>query len=149
MLGVGEAAPDFTGTTADGASFTLSALRGRPVVLFFYPKANSLGCTLEVRGFTEHYAEFTTAGVSVVGVSVDSVEAQKKFVEKCGAPFPLVADLDRAIAKKFGVVGFLGMAKRVTFLVDGDGRVVDVVEGMSPGPHVRQALERLTGSRPS
>ena len=113
------------------------------MVLFFYPKANSLGCTVEARGFSEHYLEFTSAGVEVVGVSVDSVEAQKRFQEKCSLPFPLIADRDRAIAQKYGVLGLLGMAKRVTFLIGADGQVTDVIEGMSPGPHVRRAVERL------
>jgi thioredoxin-dependent peroxiredoxin len=148
MIAVGESAPDFTGTTAQGTSFALSSLKGHPVVLFFYPKANSLGCTIEARGFVEHYPEFSKAGVAVVGVSVDSVEAQKKFVDKCEIPYPLIADRDRAIAQKYGVVGFLGTAKRVTFLVDAQGRVADVVEGVSPGPHVRRALERLASGGP-
>ena len=143
MIPVGATAPDFTGPTSLGGPFTLSSLRGRPVVLFFYPKANSLGCTVEARGFSEHYLEFTSAGVEVVGVSVDSVEAQKRFQEKCSLPFPLIADRDRAIAQKYGVLGLLGMAKRVTFLIGADGQVTDVIEGMSPGPHVRRAVERL------
>ncbi|MGD0250931.1 MAG: peroxiredoxin [Thermoplasmata archaeon] len=149
MLAVGETAPDFTGTTADGAPFSLASLRGRPVILFFYPKANSLGCTIEARGFSEHYGEFTKAGLALVGVSVDTVEAQKKFVEKCQLPYPLIADKDRTIAQKFGVVGFLGMAKRVTFFLDANGRVTDIVEGMSPGPHVRRAVERSASFNPT
>jgi thioredoxin-dependent peroxiredoxin len=147
MIGVGQPAPDFTGTAGDGSSFALSGLRGRPFVLFFYPKANSLGCTIETRGFAEHFPELSAAGVAVVGVSVDSVEAQKRFQEKCAAPFPLIADRDRSIAKKYGVLGLLGMAKRVTFLVDANGTVLDVVEGMGPGPHVRKAVERFSTSR--
>lgn len=113
------------------------------MILYFYPKANTSGCTLEARGFTEHYAEFQHAGVAVVGVSVDSVESQKKFAAKCSIPFPLVADHDKAIAKRYGVLGLLGIAKRVTFFVDADGKVAEVVEGMMPGPHVQRAVERL------
>jgi thioredoxin-dependent peroxiredoxin len=147
VLSVGEAAPDFTGTTADGTPLAFSSFRGRPVVLYFYPKANSLGCKIETRGFTEHYPEFEKAGIAVVGVSVDSVEAQKRFQEKCHVPYPLIADRDRSIAQKYGVLGFLGVAKRVTFLLDRAGRVAEVVEGTIPGPHVRRALERLVTSR--
>ncbi len=143
MLAVGEQAPDFTGATADGSSLSLSSLRGRPVVLYFYPKANTAGCTLEARGFTEHYPEFQRAGVAVIGVSVDSVDAQKSFVDKCSIPFPLVADHDRSIARRYGVLGLLGVAKRVTFFLDTNGRVSDRVEGMLPGPHVRRALDRI------
>jgi thioredoxin-dependent peroxiredoxin len=148
MLKVGDEAPDFTGTTAEGASLTFSSFRGRPVVLYFYPKANSLGCTIETRGFAGHYLEFEKAGVAVVGVSVDTVDAQKRFQEKCGVPFPLVADHDRSIARKYGVIGLLGVAKRVTFLLDPTGRVAEVVEGIAPGPHVRRALERLATPGP-
>jgi thioredoxin-dependent peroxiredoxin len=148
MIGVGDPAPDFTGPTADGSPFTLSTLRGRPIVLYFYPKANSLGCTVEARGFTEHYPELAAAGVAVVGVSVDSTAAQKKFQERCSIPYPLIADSDRAIARRYGVVGFLGVAKRVTFLIDANGRVTDVIEALAPGPHVRRAVEQLSGKAP-
>ncbi len=145
MLAVGQQAPDFTGTTADGSALQLSRFRGQPVVLYFYPKANTAGCTLEARGFTEHYAEFQRAGVAVIGVSVDTVESQQKFTEKCAIPFPLVADHDKAIAKQYGVIGLLGVAKRVTFLLDGTGTVTRVIEGMLPGPHVSGALDSLAG----
>jgi thioredoxin-dependent peroxiredoxin len=143
MLGVGEEAPEFSGTTADGSLVNLSSFRGRPLVLYFYPKANTTGCTIEARGFTEHYAEFQRAGVAVVGVSVDSVDAQKSFAERCSVPFPLVADHDKSIAKRYGVLGFLGVAKRVTFFVEPNGQVAEVVEGLMPGPHLRRALERI------
>lgn len=143
MLEVGQVAPDFSGPTADGSRFSLSSYRGHPLVLYFYPKANTTGCTIEARGFTEHFAEFQRAGVAVVGVSVDSVDSQHRFAEKCSIPFPLVADPDKTIARQYGVLGLLGLAKRVTFFLDADGRVAEVVEGMMPGPHIRRAVERL------
>jgi thioredoxin-dependent peroxiredoxin len=143
VLGVGEEAPDFTAVVADGSSFTLSSLRGKPVVLYFYPKANTLGCTVEARGFTEHYSEFSGSGVAVVGVSVDTVEDQRRFREKCDIPYPLVADHNKAVARRYGVLGLFGVAKRVTFFLGPDGRVEEVVEGLSPGPHLRRALGRL------
>jgi len=143
MVAVGQEAPDFTGRTADGSSLSLSSFRGHPVVLYFYPKANSGGCTMEARRFAQHFGDFQRAGVAVVGVSVDSVEAQKRFADKNSLPFPLVADRDRSIAKLYDVLGFLGMAKRVTFLIDERGRVAEVVEGMLPGPHFQRALDWL------
>ena len=146
MIAAGDTAPTFVGTTADGAPLDLATYRGRPVILYFYPKANTSGCTLEARGFTEHYPELQRAGFSVVGVSVDSVADQKGFQEKCGVPFPLVADRDKAIAKQYGVLGLLGIAKRVTFFIDPNGKVVEVVQGMLPGPHVRRAVERAQAS---
>ena len=146
MLTAGAEAPDFTASTADGAPFTLSSLRGRPVVLYFYPKANSPGCTVEARGFTEHFPDFVRAGIAVVGVSADTVGAQARFREKCAIPYPLVADRDRSIARSYGVLGLLGMAKRVTFFLNEEGRIVEVLDGILPRPHVRRALERLTSA---
>jgi thioredoxin-dependent peroxiredoxin len=142
MLAVGDVAPDFTATTADGSPLSLASFRGRAVILYFYPKANTTGCTLEARGFSEHYSEFQRAGIAIIGVSVDTVDAQKRFVEKCSIPFPLVADHDKSVAREYGVLGLLGIAKRVTFFLDANGRVTDIVEGMLPGRHVDRALER-------
>ena len=149
MIEVGAAAPTFVGTSADGTTLDFASYRGRPVVLYFYPKANTTGCTMEARGFAEHYAELQRAGYSVVGVSVDSVESQKRFSEKCALPFPLVADLDKAISKQYGVLGLLGIARRVTFFIGVDGRVEEVVQGMLPGPHVARAAERARAAPPS
>ncbi|MFY9716919.1 MAG: peroxiredoxin [Thermoplasmata archaeon] len=146
MLAAGDAAPEFSGVTARGETLTLGSLRGRPAVLYFYPKAGTSGCTMEANDFARHYPEFERAGVAIVGVSVDSVEAQRRFSENCKLPFPLVADADRSIARKFGALGLLGMAKRVTFWIGPDGRIEEVVSGLTPGPHVRRALERLAGS---
>ena len=142
MIDVGEHAPDFVGTTQDGSRLEISSYRGKPLVLYFYPKANTTGCSIETRGFAENYPELQKAGISVVGVSVDSVEDQKSFAEKCGVPFPLIADKDKSIARQYGVLGLLGIAKRVTFFVEPDGRVAEVVQGMLPAPHLRRALER-------
>ena len=147
MLGIGEVAPEFSGVTGEGVPFRLSDLRGRPSILFFYPKASSPGCTVEARGFSDHYREFSEAGIAVVGISVDSVAAQHRFRDSCDLPYPLVADPTKAIATAYGVVGLFGLAKRVTFFLDADLRVVDRVEGMLPGPHVRRALERLSPGR--
>lgn len=149
MIAVGDAAPEFQGTTGDGTSLSLASLKGRPLVLYFYPKAHSSGCRLETRGFAEHYPELQRAGIQVVGVSVDSVEDQKSFAAECGAAFPLVADHDRSIARAYGVLGLLGVARRVTFFVGPDGRVEDVVEGLRPGPHVARAIERAAKSPPA
>ncbi|MCI4322837.1 MAG: peroxiredoxin [Thermoplasmata archaeon] len=144
----GVAAPDFQGLTQDGQPISLATFRGRPVILFFYPKANSGGCSTEARGFAEHYTEFQRAGMDVIGISVDSIEEQKRFAENCHLPFPLVADHDKSIARQYGVLGFLGIAQRVTFFLDADGKVVERVEGLLPTRHVQRALERLSESRP-
>ena len=145
MLSVGDAAPDFEGDTAAGGRIRLSGLRGRPVVLYFYPKARSLGCTRESIGFAHYYSAFQRAGVEVVGVSVDDVAAQSRFTEECSLPFPLVADAQKEIARRYGVLGAFGMARRVTFLLDASGHVIEVVDTLLPGPHVRQARARFLG----
>jgi len=147
VLGIGDNAPDFTAPSASGQMFQLSSLRGRPVILFFFPRANSLGCTIETRAFADHYSEIQSAGVSVVGVSVDPIGAQKVFATKCDVEFPLVSDGDKSIAKAYGVLGFLGFARRVTFFLDSAGQVQEVVEAIGPNPHVKRALERI--GRPS
>ncbi len=139
MLAVGDEAPDFSIPLPDGTTRTLTSYRGRRVVVYFFPKANTTGCTVETRGFAEHYDAFQRAGVEVIGVSVDSAETQAAFAEKCGSRFPMVGDRSKEVARKYGVLGLLGWAKRVTFLVDPEGRVRDVVEGMSPTPHLRAA----------
>jgi peroxiredoxin Q/BCP len=146
MIAVGEVAPDFTALREDGTPFRLSSLRGASVILFFYPRANSLGCTVETRAFADHFPELKGAGVSVVGVSVDPVSAQKTFAAKCEVAFPLVADADKSIAKAYGVLGFLGFSRRVTFFLDASGRVEEVVEATAPNPHVKRALEWIRGT---
>jgi len=114
------------------------------VILYFFPKANTTGCTIETRGFAERYPAFQRSGFEVIGVSVDSDETQAAFGAKCSSEFPLVADPTKEIAQKYGVLGFLGVAKRVTFFLDGEGRVREVVEGMLPGPHLK-AGDRWVG----
>lgn len=152
MLVPGDVAPEFDAPTSRGDRLRLSALRGRRVVLFFYPKAGSLGCTYETKEFARQYRRFQEGGVEVVGVSVDSPTDQSAFAAACEAPFPLVADVDREIARRYGVLGAFGHAKRVTFLLDGTGRVVDIVESVLPRPHVERAAEaflRSGGGPPS
>jgi len=139
MLAVGELAPDFPIPTSEEPSRTLSSLRGRRVILYFFPKANTAGCTRETRGFAVRYPQFRQAGVEVIGVSVDSSTTQSAFAEKCGSEFPMVGDNTKEIARKYGVLGLLGVAKRVTFLLDGEGRVRQVVEGLLPDPHLKAA----------
>jgi thioredoxin-dependent peroxiredoxin len=145
MVAVGEIAPDFEAPNQDGTSFKLSALRGKPVVLYFYPKADTPGCTIEAKGFRDHYAEFQGKNVQVVGVSTDDCPDQKAFAQKYGLPFLLIADKAQAVAKKYGVLAPEGHARRVSFLLDGEGKVLEVVEG-SPDKHVAKARARFLAS---
>jgi len=145
----GDPVPAFAGATDSGLTITNSDLLGRPTVLFFYPKAGSPGCSLESREFARHHAEFEAAGVRVVGVSVDPAESQRRFREECELPFDLIADVGREISSRFGVLGALGMARRTTFLLGPDGRILDVIHSWRPGRHADFALDRLVRkSRP-
>jgi peroxiredoxin Q/BCP len=153
MVDAGEIAPDFEGPASDGTTVKLSALRGRPVVLYFFPKADTPGCTIESKGFRDHFEELGGRNVKVIGVSVDSLEDEKKFAQKYGFPFPIVADPTKEITKKYGVLGTFGAAKRVTFLIGADGTVQKVVASALPGGHVSAACEidwtRGSGRGPS
>lgn len=149
MLSVGDVVPDLELVNHDGSRFSLASLRGHAVVLYFFPRANTPGCTKETRGFAAEYEGLRQRGVVVIGVSTDPADRQRKFAADCQASFPIVPDTGRSVARAFGVLGFLGMARRVTFLIDPEGRVVEVVEGMRPGPHVEAALRRLAPGQPS
>ncbi|MCI4336611.1 MAG: peroxiredoxin [Thermoplasmata archaeon] len=135
MIAVGDLAPDFEGVTDRGDRLRLSSLRGHPVVVYFYPKAGSMGCTRESQEFAHRYPLFREKQVEVIGVSVDDVASQRRFQERCSLPFALIADHDREISRAYGVLGAFGLARRVTFVVDPKGRVVHLVESILPGPH--------------
>jgi thioredoxin-dependent peroxiredoxin len=143
VLAKGDVAPDFEGPTSAGTSLRLSSLKGAPVVLYFYPKAGTSGCTRESIGFADLYPSLSKSGVRVVGISVDDLEHQNKFAENCSLPFPLVADPGKEIARSYGVLGAFGLARRVTFVLDKDLRVTEVVESFLPGAHLQKVRQRL------
>jgi thioredoxin-dependent peroxiredoxin len=139
MIAPGEMAPDFDAPDHDGKPFRLSSLKGSPVVLYFYPKADTPGCTIEGKGFRDDYGEYQAKGVRVVGVSTDDCPSQKAFRAKYGFPFPLIADDAKAVAKKYGVLAPAGYARRVSFLIDASGKVIDVVDASSAETHLKKA----------
>jgi thioredoxin-dependent peroxiredoxin len=143
MVETGQAAPDFVAPDQDGKSFTLSSLRGSPVVLYFYPAADTPGCTIEAKGFQNYLEEFSAKKVRIVGVSTDDCPAQKAFANKYGLRFPLIADSKKEVATKYGVLKPSGTARRVTFLIDPAGKVVEVVDSSSADAHVVRARERF------
>ena len=147
MVKVGEPVPEFAGETDSGGAISRTDLLGHPSVVFFYPKAGSMGCSIESREFARLFDEFRAAGVKVVGVSVDRAEAQREFRQGCALPFELVADHDGKISARFGVLGRLGLARRTTFVIGADGRVVKVLRTWRPGGHARPALEAAAGER--
>jgi thioredoxin-dependent peroxiredoxin len=139
MVAKGETAPDFEALDQNGQPFHFASLRGAPVVLYFYPKADTPGCTIEAKGFRDVYPEYRAKHVAVVGVSTDDCPAQKAFDEKYGLGFPLVADAQKSVAGAYGVLGPSGHARRVTFLIDAQGKVVDVVDSSSVDAHLKRA----------
>ena len=150
MIAEGQPAPDFSGTTQDGERISLADFRGtRALVLYFYPKDNTPGCTKEAFGFRDHRAEIDRLGASLVGVSMDSADSHRKFVADHRLNFPLIADTDGAVAGAFGVTRLGGWlpflpVKRVTFVIDRGGVVRRVVASeLSMDSHVDGAIAAL------
>jgi thioredoxin-dependent peroxiredoxin len=143
MIGVGEGAPDFATTDSRGQPFRLSEHRGRRVLLYFFPKAFTAGCTVETRKFAELAPTLSQGGIEVVGISIDSVDTQRRFAERCGASFPILSDANKSIARSYGVLSLLGVARRVSFLIDENGVVRGSRSSLLPGPHLAWAQEQL------
>jgi thioredoxin-dependent peroxiredoxin len=150
MIEEGAQAPDFTLPDQDGEPVTLSGLRGRPVVLYFYPKADTPGCTTQACGIRDHSADYAATGATVVGVSPDPVKAVKKFHGGQSLDFTLLADEDHAVCELYGVWGEKSMygktymgASRSTFIIDPDGTVARVFPKVSPKTHDGQVLAVL------
>ena len=126
MLKPGDSAPDFALPTATGDTFRLSEFRGTPVVLYFYPKDDTPGCTAEACSFRDQYEDFKDLGAEVVGVSMDDEASHQKFAQKHRLPFPLLADAGGKIRKLYEVprlFGFLPLPGRVTYVIDGEGKI--------------------------
>ncbi|HTT73725.1 MAG TPA: peroxiredoxin [Thermoplasmata archaeon] len=145
MIEKGQTAPDFEAPDQDGKPFRLSSLKGSPVVLYFYPKADTPGCTIEAKGFRDAVPEFRAHHVAIVGVSADDCPAQKAFHGKYGLNFPLVADSAKKVGALYGVLHPGGHERRVSFLIGADGKVVDVVDGAPPDAHVARARATFLG----
>jgi len=148
MIKEGAAAPNFTASNANGETIRLKDLRGRKLVLYFYPKDDTPGCTKEACSFRDAFADFRKRGIEVLGVSTDSEASHQKFTAKYKLPFTLLADPDHAIADAYGVYGekkFMGRTymgvKRMTFLIDEKGQVKKVFEKVKPEEHAREVLE--------
>src|SRR5271165_2058733 len=146
-------APTFTLNDENGNPVSLEQFRGKHVVLFFYPRANTPGCTIEACGFRDAYSKLQKAGLVVLGVSPDTPKAQLKFIEKYDLPYTLLADDKKEVAKKFGVCKeknmygkkVMGIA-RTTFLIGADGRIVHVFENVKPDGHAEEVLARVKKS---
>jgi peroxiredoxin Q/BCP len=150
MIEPGQPAPDFTLPDQDGNEVSLADLRGKRVVLYFYPKADTPGCTTQACGIRDHSADYDAAGATVLGVSPDSVADVKKFHGKQGLNFTLLADADHAVADLYGTWGEKSMygrtyfgARRSTFVIDPDGTVATVIPKVSPKTHDEVLLGAL------
>jgi peroxiredoxin Q/BCP len=150
MIEPGSAAPDFTLSDQDGNPVSLSSLRGKPVVLYFYPKADTPGCTTQACGVRDHRAAYADAGAVVLGVSPDPVAKVKRFHDKYELGFSLLADPDHAVAERYGVWVEKSMygrkywgVQRATFILDEAGVVRHVIPKASPKTHDDEVLELL------
>jgi thioredoxin-dependent peroxiredoxin len=150
MVEEGQEAPDFTLPDQNGNQVTLSELRGETVVLYFFPKADTPGCTAQACGVRDHRNDYENTGARVIGVSPDTVTAQRKFADKYGLDFTLLADENHEVADLYGVWGekkmygktYMGV-QRATFLIDSDGKVAKVFQKVSPKTHDELVLEAL------
>jgi peroxiredoxin Q/BCP len=147
MLKEGTVAPDFTVKDANGETVRLKDLRGQKVVLYFYPKDDTPGCTKEACSFRDAFAEYKKKKIKVLGVSLDSEAKHKKFAAKYQLPFTLLADTDHGVSDAYGVYGqkkFMGRSymgvNRVTFLIDEKGKIKKVFEKVKPEDHASEVL---------
>jgi thioredoxin-dependent peroxiredoxin len=141
-LAVGTKAPTFTTQDTSGKTVSLESYAGKNVVLYFYPKDDTPGCTKEACSFRDNYSDYQNKDITVFGVSMDDVASHQKFTEKFNLPFPLLADTSGAIAKAYGVDGG-GYAKRVTFVIDGTGNIAKVYDSVKTETHASDILADL------
>jgi peroxiredoxin Q/BCP len=146
----GQEAPDFELKSDAGELVRLSQFRGKPVVLYFYPRDDTPGCTAQACGIRDNYDDFEQRGAVVLGVSPDEESSHVKFKEKYGLPFTLLADPEHEVAEQYGVWGektfagkkYMGV-ERSTFVIDPDGRIAKVMRRVKPDTHVERVLAEL------
>ncbi len=148
MISEGKSVPKFQLSDADGNTVKSSELKGKKLVIYFYPKDFTPGCTVEADEFSRDYKKFQKAGIEIIGISKDDVESHKKFCKKMKIPYILLADVKTEVSKLFGVWGkknFMGKEymgiKRSTFLVNEDGKIFKVFEKVKPKGHSKEVLE--------
>jgi thioredoxin-dependent peroxiredoxin len=147
----GKPAPDFALTSDSGDTVRLSDFRGKPVVVYFYPKDDTPGCTTQACGIRDNYDAFGERGAVVLGISPDNEGSHVKFKQKYGLPFTLLADPDHEVAEQYGVWGerklygktYMGI-ERSTFVIDPDGNVAHVMRRVKPDTHVERVLQALS-----
>ena len=147
-LQAGDPAPDFTGTLQDGTTTSLADYAGRKLVLFFYPKDDTPGCTAAACSLRDNFAELRQQGYALLGVSPDSPEKHRKFIQKYELPMPLIADEDHRVMEAYGVWGpkkFMGRTydgvHRTTFVIDGEGKIERVITKVKTQTHAAQLTD--------
>jgi peroxiredoxin Q/BCP len=148
MLKVGDAAPEFSGVTHQGESLSLSDLRGRKVLLWFFPEAGSPGCTTEAKSFQDHRPYFDENNVTLLGASFDPVEENAAFAQKLGLDFPLLCDTTRIVALAYGACQDpkARYPERISLLIDEHGRVLRIYDRVDPRDHAARVLADLIES---
>ena len=146
-LTLGDNAPDFTSTDQDGSTIKLSDFRGKKVVMYFYPKDNTPGCTAESCNLRDNYDLMQKQGYVVLGVSTDSEKSHQKFIKKYHLPFPLVSDVDKSVHEAYGTWAlkkFMGKeymgTLRTTFVIDEEGKIEEIIEKVKTKDHTAQIL---------
>ena len=139
-LSVGTKAPEFTVKDTNGKTVSLSDFTGKTVVMYFYPKDDTPGCTKEAQSFRDNYTEYQNKDMVVLGVSMDNEASHKAFTEKYGLPFQLLADVDGIITKAYDVEGDK-YSKRVTYIIDAEGKISHVDEKVKTDSHAKDILE--------
>ncbi|USR92375.1 peroxiredoxin [Phormidium yuhuli AB48] len=142
-LAVGSTAPDFTAKDTNGDTITLSQFKGKTVVLYFYPKDDTPGCTKEAQGFRDAYSEIQGKDMVVLGVSMDDSASHQQFTEKYGLPFQLVADPDGTVTRAYDVEGG-GYSKRVTYIIDAEGKIIKVFDKVDTANHAKDVLSSVS-----
>ena len=140
LLEAGDEAPKVEAVAHNGQRMSLADLRGKPVVVYFYPKDDTPGCTVEAQGFRDEWKRLSSAGAVVLGVSTDDNVSHRAFASKYELPFLLLPDSDQTIAKAFGVPIVNGHAKRVTFVIDKQGRIAKVFPAVTPKGHADEVI---------
>jgi thioredoxin-dependent peroxiredoxin len=152
VLKPGDAAPDFTLSESGGGTRSLHDSRGKHVILFFYPRDDTSGCTKEACSFRDSYADYQHINADILGISPDDVRSHDKFAAKYSLPFPLLADTDHQVSEAYGAWGqksmygreYMGML-RTTYLIDADGKVEKVWTRVKPAGHAQEVLAALNG----
>ena len=150
QLKIGDTAPDFSGKDQNGKTIQLSDFSGKKIAIYFYPKDNTPGCTVQACNLRDNDAALTKAGIQIIGVSADSSASHTKFIEKFSLPFPLIADEDKTIIQQFGVWGpkkFMGKEydgiHRTTFVIDENQTIVGIIEKPKTKEHAEEILALL------